>query len=77
MSTDRRATRESSVTTSGVGKWYSLDLTAAVAGWVSGSVANQGVLLRAPSTSSTALYYFASAESGNATLRPRLVVKYR
>lgn len=75
VTTDRRASPEDSVTTSGIKKWYSLNLTSAVQGWVDGSLANRGALLRA-SYSPTSLQ-FASAESATPGLRPRLVVTYR
>ena len=73
--TDRSASAESSVTAGGINRWYTLDVTAAVRGWVNGSLANHGVLLRA--APSTASFQFASAQHGNLGLRPRLVVTYR
>jgi len=73
--TDRSASAESSVTAGGINRWYTLDVTAAVQGWVNGSLANHGVLLRA--APSTASFQFASAQHGNLGLRPRLVVTYR
>ncbi len=74
---DRRSAPESSVSTTGVGRWFGLDLTAAAAGWVSGTLANHGVVLRSPAVTSTALVYFASAQSVEASQRPRLVIRYR
>ncbi|MEM4724563.1 MAG: DNRLRE domain-containing protein, partial [Candidatus Hadarchaeum sp.] len=74
-SSDRRAVAESMLTTSGVKKWYSFDLTALVQGWVNGSIANHGVMLRA--AYSTSSFQFASAQNGDASLRPKLVVTYR
>lgn len=73
--TDRTATPESSVTTSGIGKWYSLDVHSSVQSWVNGSLVNQGLLLQAPY--STASFQFASAQSGRINLRPTLVITYR
>ncbi|MGQ9493272.1 MAG: DNRLRE domain-containing protein, partial [Anaerolineae bacterium] len=73
--TDRRPNPESLVTTSGVGKWYSFDLTALVQEWVNGSVPNNGVLMRAASSSAYA-FYFASTEHSTAELRPKLVITY-
>ena len=61
--TDRRPSAESSVTANGIGKWYEFDLSAVTQGWVSGSLANNGVLLRADYA--TAKYYFSSRESGS------------
>ncbi|MBC7231659.1 MAG: DNRLRE domain-containing protein [Chloroflexi bacterium] len=72
---DRRALAESSITTNGVKKWYSFDLTRLVQEWVSGDVVNNGVLLRA--TYSTSSFHFASAQNGDASLRPKLVITYR
>jgi len=74
--TDRHAVADSSVTTSGTLKWYSLDLTAAVHGWVDSSPSNKGVLLRQTTTAAYSVN-LASAEHGTAGLRPKLVVRYR
>jgi hypothetical protein len=74
--TDRRGTPESTVTTNGTGRWYEFDLTALVQQWYGGAVANHGVLLRAVDALSTHSFYFASADNGDASLRPRLVITY-
>ena len=74
--TDRRGAAESTVTTSGINKWYSLDITALVQQWVSGGLGNNGVLLR-QTTNAAYRFHFASAEKGNKTLRPKLVMTYR
>jgi hypothetical protein len=76
VTNDRRPSPESTVTTSGINKWYSLDLTAAAQGWVGGSLPNHGVLLR-QTVVTTALVQFGSAEHGNPALRPKLLVTYR
>jgi hypothetical protein len=73
-STDRRASAESSVTTSGTYKWYTFDLTALVQGWVNGTVPNNGVLMRASYSAGT--FAFASNEYSDYRLRPRLVLTY-
>jgi len=73
--TDRRGSAESSVITNGIGRWYTFDLTAAVQGWLDGSLANNGVLLRAAYSSSS--FSFASAQNGTVSLHPRLTIKYR
>lgn len=73
--TDRRSTAESMVTTSGARKWYEFDLTQVVQGWVSGTLPNNGVLLRAEY--STSSFQFASATNETASLRPKLVITYR
>ncbi len=75
--TDRRSAPEDSITTTGNNQWYSLDLTAVVQGWVDGTLANNGVLLRASQYADMGPFYFASAENSDAGLRPRLVVSYR
>ena len=72
--TDRRELPESTVKTAGIGQWYSLDLTALVQAWLNGSVANNGVLLRADYSNAT--FYLASAEAATTNLRPRLIVTY-
>ena len=74
--TDRHGLPESSLMTHGLGQWYSFDLTAAVQGWRDGSLANNGVLLRAANTISAALR-FAAVQNNDLSLRPRLVVTYR
>ncbi|MBC7260711.1 MAG: DNRLRE domain-containing protein, partial [Chloroflexi bacterium] len=75
-SSDRRASAESTLTTSGVKKWYSLDLTRLVQEWVNGSLANNGVLLQA-AYSDSSVFYFSSAQDGNVPLHPKLVITYR
>lgn len=74
--TDRRAVAEDSFTTSGNYQWYRLDLTRLVQGWVDGSLANNGVLLRALAYAHLGPFQFASAENNEASQRPRLVVSY-
>jgi len=74
---DRRAIPESSVTTNGVNKRYGFDLTNVVQGWVDGSLANNGVLLRASEYAYTGPFRFMSAEEGYVDYRPRLIVTYR
>ncbi len=76
-STDRRASPESTVSTSGIKKWYSFDLTTAVQEWLDGGLANNGVLLRGSSRLSKAAFYFASAEKSSISERPRLIITYR
>jgi len=71
---DRLASAESTVTTSSIGRWYDFDLTAVVQGWVNGSLANNGVLLRATYSSSS--FRFASAQNRTIGWRPKLVITY-
>jgi hypothetical protein len=74
--TDRAAAPESSVSTSGINKWYSFDVTVLVQQWVNGSVANNGVLLRGASAVSTGEFYWISAEDALVNQRPKLVITY-
>lgn len=76
VTTDRRGTAESTVTTQGVGRWYLWPLTDVVQGWVNGSLANNGVLLRGASGVLTGTMSLASAENTNTSWRPKLVVYY-
>jgi len=73
--TDRRPNPEATFTTSGVGRWYDLDVTEAVRAWVGGSLPNNGLLLRALSSNDEVLL-FASSDYPEPTLRPMLVVTY-
>lgn len=72
---DRRGMAESVLTTSGPGRWYAFDITLLARSWWNGSVPNNGLLLRAESTADR-LFYFASNESNDFALRPRLVIRY-
>jgi hypothetical protein len=74
---DCAAAPESSVTTDGVSKWYSLDLTAVVQDWADGSLTNRGILLRGSSARLSSIFYFVSAQNASASLRPELVITYR
>jgi predicted phosphodiesterase len=74
--TDRRADAESGAMTSGFGKWSIFPVTSAVQEWVSGSLANNGFLLRAPWLKYADNVSFASSEYSDVTIRPRLVVAY-
>lgn len=74
--TDIRQQPEATVTTNDIRRWYEIDLTQVVRGWVSGSLPNNGVLLQATGGSTWSSFYFASSEYSNADLRPQLVVTY-
>ena len=76
LGSDRAALPEDSVTVRGPRRGYSLTLTSLVQAWVNGSLANNGVLLRGASASSTSLCYLASNQSSVLSQRPRLVVAY-
>lgn len=54
--------------------WYSLNLTAPVAGWVDGTIPNFGLLLRAGSGFGSAS--FTSSDSADAIHRPKLTINY-
>jgi len=75
-STDRLAVMEGTVATSGVRRWYEFSLTNAVQGWISGSMPNNGVLLRATAVDYDGSLLFSSAQAEDANLRPRLVINY-
>jgi len=77
VTSDRRPAPESTVTTSGPGKWYPFDLTAVAQGWVSGALPNNGILLGGSSPVSSSSFYFASVETGTPASRPKLVITYR
>ena len=74
--TDRAATPETSVSTSGINRWYSFDLTNLVQVWVDGALNNNGVLLRGASPLSSTQFYLSSAQSGTSSLHPKLVITY-
>jgi len=74
-STDRRASPETSIAINNIRKWYNFNLTTAAQGWVNGSLANNGVLLRA--RYSPYSFYFASAQNSASHWRPKLVITYR
>ena len=63
----------SAVTPGGLG-WVAWDVTALVAGWVNGGVANVGMLLKASGNYQGA--EFDSSDAGNAALRPKLTIEY-
>jgi len=75
--TDRRAVPESTVHTSGIGRWYEWDITSLVQAWASGALPNNGLLLRGESAASSASFYFAAAQDGTPSYRPVLLVTYR
>ncbi len=57
------------------GAYYSLNITALAQGWINGSIANQGIMLRIPFSLSTDLAQYASKEYGNLDQRPYLEIK--
>jgi hypothetical protein len=58
--------------------WYSFDVTGLVQGWVNGSFANQGLMLRGPesSGSSSARLGFETRENSGTTYDPHIVITY-
>ncbi|OQB28039.1 MAG: Serine-aspartate repeat-containing protein D precursor [Chloroflexi bacterium ADurb.Bin180] len=73
VSTDRRPAPEDRLTTAGPTRWYGWDVTNLVKQWYAGMPA-EGVLLRGGT--STASFFFASAEAEQVSKRPRLVIQY-
>jgi len=73
--TDRGERPEFAVGTDGPRRWYSFDITGLARQWVSGGLANNGVLLKAPGDY-VATYLFGSAENGDPSARPRLVIRW-
>ncbi len=71
---DRRADPESSFYADSNRKWYELDLTRLVQGWVNGSLENNGVLLLAEPTNAS--FRFASSYYYRVSERPALVIDY-
>jgi hypothetical protein len=74
--TDRRGTAESTVRTNGVRRWYEFTVAEVVQGWVDGSLSNNGLLLRTTETNLGEGFAFSSAQAGDPSLRPRLVITY-
>jgi hypothetical protein len=58
--------------------WYSFDVTGLVQGWVNGSFANQGLMLRGPesSGSSSARLGFYTRDNSDTTYDPHIVITY-
>jgi hypothetical protein len=76
IGTDRRADAEGGFMTSGFYEWSVFSVTPVVQEWVSGDLANNGFLVRAPWLKYTDSFTFASSEYNYAPSRPRLVVTY-
>ena len=73
--TDRRPNPEVTFTTSGLRRWYELNMTEVVRGWVNRSLPNNGLLLLGPSTDSE-VHALASGSYSEPTQRPMLIVTY-
>lgn len=73
--TDREGRPQCGIATDGLNKWYSFPLTSLAQGWVDGSLANAGVLLRDAYAHS--VFHLASAQHSNSDYHPKLVVTYR
>ncbi len=67
------ASVESYFNCSMAGSWYSIDVTGAVKAWADGSVPNNGIILGADSNN---YVRFASRESTNPSIRPKLTITY-
>jgi hypothetical protein len=76
-SADRVGAALSTMTTLGVFQWHSLDVTSAVLSWKSGLTPNNGIVVHGGYPVSLQSAYFASADHGTISFRPRLVVTYR
>jgi hypothetical protein len=74
--TDRAAEPEACKRTSGVNTQLAFTLTDLVQDWVSGTLDNNGILLRGASELSASLFEFGSVEHSDENVRPRLVVYY-
>jgi hypothetical protein len=72
--TDRRPTAESTLLINGYNQWYAFDVTTLVRQWMSGSLANNGVLLRGSTDGHS--FYFGSSEYPTTVVHPKLVVVY-
>ncbi len=73
--TDRRPDPEVTFITSGLQRWYDLDVSEAVRGWVDGSLPNNGLLLLGPADDSE-IHEFASGNHAQQAERPVLSVAY-
>ncbi len=62
----------------GAAGWYTWNITALAQDWWSGTVPNQGLMLRQAddTTAAVGVKQFYSSDAANASLRPRLVVDY-
>ncbi|MBM4431888.1 MAG: DNRLRE domain-containing protein, partial [Chloroflexi bacterium] len=58
--TDRRATPEVGTVIASINRWYTVDVSSVVQGWVNGSLANNGLLLRGDSAFNDGMVVFAS-----------------
>jgi hypothetical protein len=75
-STDRAAEPDACKRTSGVNTQLAFNVTDLMQDWVSGTLANNGVLLRGASELSASLFTFGSVEHSDENVRPRLVAYY-
>ena len=75
--TDRGATPEATVTSTGIRRWLAFDVTRLAQEWLSGDLYNSGVLLRGAPAWSTGILYLVSARDELTSYRPKLVVNYR
>lgn len=73
---DRLQTPESLVTMHGIYRWYHLELTRVVAGWVNGGLPNNGVSLQAVNRLDDDTVWFAASDDATVANRPKLVILY-
>ncbi len=60
---------------SAAGQYVEINITALVQGWLSGSIANQGIMLKPSFFSNDKLSEYTSKEYGTVSQRPELVIK--
>jgi len=72
--TDRDAAVYSAVAVEAIGSWYRLDVTDMARAWAADADQNQGLVLKGSGGVSVE-YGFASNESADVTIRPRLIVQ--
>ncbi len=73
---DRLQAPESVISVRTIYRWYHLDLTRAVDGWVNGSLANNGISLQALQQLEDDTVWFAASDDGTVANRPKLVVLF-
>lgn len=74
--TDRGTTAITTITTSGIQRWYEINLTGLVQSWINNPESNKGLLVRGKDPYNISTYYFASSED-TAARGPKLTVTYK
>jgi hypothetical protein len=73
---DRRPVPEASFATSGAPRWYEVDLTDTVQGWVDGTIPNYGLLLMDEQQPPGLSLFWLAAKESDRDSQPKLVVQY-